>query len=594
MGRTICHHLLERRNQNPGKVSVKYVKNDRWTEMTWAEYFENVEQIAYGLKSLGIKAGDRVAIYSNTRVEWALADMAILSIGAIVVPVYPSSIPEDIEFIANDSQFRVIFCENRFLLDKINAIRNKTLKIEYTITFDTVQTTDKNQFTLSELKKRGAAEKINDLSWFTQNTQKTKLEDLASIVYTSGTTGVPKGVMITHDNIMSEVVDVLAHLGVTDQDSSLTFLPFAHILARVEHFFHIYSGYLMYYAENIDRIRANLLDAKPTFIVAVPRIFEKIYNSMISQAESSPVKKRIFDWAMSIGRDVSQARMEKRSPSIQTLLQYQVAKRLVFDKLAQKLGGRLRFSLSGGAPLSKEIGEFFHAAGLIILEGYGLTETTAGVLANSLFDYRFGTVGKPIGDTQIKLAEDGEILVKSRKVTPGYYKNEEATREAIKDGWFCTGDIGEIDKDGFVKITDRKKDLIKTAGGKFVAPQKLENLLKLSKYVSNVLIHGDKRKYVTALITLNYENVEAFAKEKGITYSNKGELAENRQVLNLMRDVVAETNHKLASYESIKNFSLLANDFTVDSGELTPSLKVKRKYCDNKYKEALDRMYGND
>jgi long-chain acyl-CoA synthetase len=560
--------------------------------MTWAEYFEGVEQMAFGMRSLGVKPGDRVAIYSNTRPEWALADMAILSIGAVVVPIYPSSIPEDIEFILNNSEAKLVFCENRILLDKINSIKNKTPKLENAVTFDTVQSTDKWQLTLAELKKRGTAEKAADLSWFTQTMQKPKLEELATIVYTSGTTGTPKGVMLTHDNIMSEVIDALNHLGVTEQDSSLTFLPFAHILARVEHFFHVYCGYMMSYAENIDRIRANLVDAKPTFIVAVPRIFEKIYNSMISQAEASPVKKKIFYWAMGIGREVSKAKLEKRSPSLQTLLQYQVAKRLVFDKLAQKLGGRLRFSLSGGAPLSKDIGEFFHAAGLVILEGYGLTETTAGVMANSLFDYRFGTVGKPIGDVQVKIANDGEILVKSRKNTPGYYKNEAATKEVLHDGWFATGDIGEFDADGFLKITDRKKDLIKTAGGKFIAPQKLENLLKLNKYVSNVLIHGDQRKYVTALITLNYDNIESYANDKGIKYASKAELAENKQVVGLMRDVVADTNHKLASYESIKNFSLLPNDFSIDAGELTPSLKVKRKFCDKKYKDTLDRLYG--
>ncbi|MCB0394953.1 MAG: long-chain fatty acid--CoA ligase, partial [Bdellovibrionales bacterium] len=428
---------------------------------------------------------------------------------------------------------------------------------------------------------------------FTNAAKKTEIDELATICYTSGTTGNPKGVMLAHRQIISEVVDVFDIMTVNENDRSLTFLPFAHILARVEHFGSLYSGFCAAYAENIDRIRSNLLDVKPTFFAGVPRIFEKIYNGVITQAEVSPTKAKIFRWSVKIGKKVSQAKLQKKTLPPQTLIKYQIAKKLVFDKLAEKLGGRMRFAISGGAPLSREIAEFFHAANLLILEGYGLTETTAAVTLNSPYDYCFGTVGKPLGDVEIKIAEDGEILVKSDKVMMGYYNRNDANTEVFQDGYFCTGDIGEITPTGFLRITDRKKDLIKTAGGKYVAPQKLENLLKISKYISNVLIHGDNRKYIVALVTIEVGEVEKFARENGVTTKNKSELVGNATVQRLIREEIARVNSQLASYESIKNFAILENDFTIESGELTPSLKVKRKFCDKKFSEILDSLYHN-
>jgi len=591
MDQTILHKLLERREQDGEKIAVHHVKNEQWTTVTWNEYYEQCDSIAHALQDLGVKEGTTVAIFSNTRLEWAICDMAILSLGGITVPIYPSSTPEDIEFILNNSTSSFIICENKQLLQRYLEVKEKCTTIKKAILIDNNLKSEQDHIKLVNLIETGSKLKSKNPNMLPSSIQKRTLSELASIVYTSGTTGTPKGVQILHSNITSEAKDVFAHIGVNESDMSLSFLPFAHILGRVEHWGHVYCGFAMGYAENIDRIRANLQTIRPTFMVAVPRIFEKIYNSMITQAEASATKKKVFYWALGIGKEISRHRVQKTSPSLATLLQYQVAKKLVFNKLAERLGGRLRFSFSGGAPLSREIAEFFHAAGLLILEGYGLTETTAGVFANNTFDYKFGTVGHPIGDVKVKIAGDGEILLKSEKITPGYYKNKEATNEVFKDGWFCTGDIGEIDDRGFLKITDRKKDLIKTAGGKFVAPQKIENLLKLNKYVSNVLIHGDQRKYIVALITLSYENIESYAKENNILYSNKAELVGHKEIQSLMRDWVSEVNQKLASYESIKNFALLKDDFTVESGELTPSLKVKRKLCDKKYKDVLDSLY---
>jgi long-chain acyl-CoA synthetase len=363
----------------------------------------------------------------------------------------------------------------------------------------------------------------------------------------------------------------------------------------VELWGHVHVGWMMGYAESIDRIKNGLMEIRPTFLVAVPRIFEKVYNGIVSKAEAQKTKKKIFQWALKVGLQVSDAKSSKRSIPLPLLVEYQLARKLVFDKLIEGLGGRLRFAFSGGAPLSKEIARFFHAANIYLLEGYGLTETTAGIFVNSLYDYRFGTVGKPIGDTRVKIAEDGEILVNSKKVMIGYYKNDSATREVLSDdGWFATGDIGELTPDGFLRITDRKKDLIKTAGGKFVAPQKLENLLKLNKYISNVLIHGDKRKYVIALVTLNFDEINRLAAENGITTRDHAQLVKQNVVKEAIRQAVADVNAQLASYESIKAFEILPEDFTIDSGELTPSLKVRRKFCDKKYASVIDRLYGAD
>lgn len=594
MSKTILHSLLEARNRK-AQPAVQHVKNGKWQSISWGEYFDKAAQIGAGLSELGIKKGDRVAIFGNTRVEWAVADCGILGIGAVTIPIYQSSIPSEAEYIINNADVKVLFVENQALLEKWRTISYNTTSVEWVIPFEVTNSGDSRVIQFSRFLEMGQRKLQENSDFFISSCEDRQRDELATIVYTSGTTGVPKGVMISHEQIMSEIEDVFRVLDVSESDVSLTFLPFAHIFGRVEHFAHVNVGFTMAYAESIDRIRNGLIDIRPTFIAAVPRIFEKIYNGVISQAESVPSKKKIFQWALKIGLQVSDARVQKRSLPITTLLQYQLARKLVFDKLSEKLGGRLRFAISGGAPLSKEIARFFHAANIYVLEGYGLTETTAAVFINSLYDYRFGTVGKAVGDVETKIADDGEILIRSKKVMLGYYKNDEATNEVLsKDGWFATGDIGELTSDGFLRITDRKKDLIKTAGGKFIAPQKLENMLKLNKYISNVLIHGDKRKFVVALITLNFEEINKLADEKNIATRDHAQLARHPAVREIIRQAVAEVNSQVASYDSIKNFDILPEDFTIESGELTPSLKVRRKFCDKKFAAVIDRLYGAD
>lgn len=595
MSETVCHKFLDTSKKHASKTAVMFKRGGRWSEMTWQGYRETVESIAAGLQVLGVRKGDRVAIFSNTRFEWAATDFAILGLGAVTVPIYQSSTPEDIAFILSDSGAKILICETPASLRKIRDLL-KDSKVEQTITFTGSPTDATNEseraMTLDEVQSTGQAALKKSPLLYELAVGELTLEDNATIIYTSGTTGRPKGVVLSHTQALSEVADAFPLLGVTPRDRSLTFLPYAHILGRIEIWGHGLIGYTMAFAESIERLRDNLAEIKPTLLIAVPRVFEKIYNGIIAQAELSPLRKRVFDWAISVGRDISKYKVEKMPVPVDLALKYQLAKKLVFNTISEKMGGQLRFAISGGAPMSRPIAEFFHAAGLLILEGYGLTETTAAVAVNTPFDYRFGSVGKGIGDVKFKIAEDGEILVHSKKVMKEYYNDPDATQAAIQDGWFHTGDIGEISPEGYLTITDRKKDLIKTAGGKYVAPQKLDGLLKSNHYISQVHIHGDQKKYVVALITLNFDSVRKFAEENDISYKDRESLVEHPKVKELVRRAIAEANASLASFESIKNFAILPSEFTIESGELTPSLKIKRKVVDQNYRDIINSLYG--
>lgn len=596
MSETICAKFLEVTERQGNKTAILYNKNGEWLEKTWNAYLETVEHVAAGLYHLGVRAGDRVAIMSNTRPEWAYADMAVLGLGAITVPIYQSNTPEDVQFILNDSQAKVLLIENMALYNRVKDALSTVKSVTNIIVVDEpkpgVTTEGGNSITWSKLLDLGTAQLARVPRLYKESALKQVPDDTATILYTSGTTGQPKGVVLLHSAIMSEVSEVFPILGVTMRDRSLTFLPFAHILGRIEIWGHVFIGYTMAFAESIDRLKENMLDVQPTLIVAVPRVFEKIHNGIVAQADISPVRKRLFAWALAVGKEISKYKIDKQPVPINVALTYQLAKRLVFDTISERLGGRLRFAVSGGAPLSPAIAEFFHATGILLLEGYGLTETTAAIAVNTPFDYRFGTVGKAIGDVKVKIADDGEILVKSKKVMREYYNNSEATASALEDGWFHTGDIGEISPEGYIRITDRKKDLLKTAGGKYIAPQKIEGLLKTNKYISQIHVHGDQKKYVVALLTLNLDTVRKYAETHDISYKDQESLSQHPKVRELARQAIAEANSQLASYESIKNFAILPRDFTVESGELTPSLKIKRRYVDEKFQDVIEKLYG--
>jgi long-chain acyl-CoA synthetase len=595
MADTVCLKFLETAKKYSSRTAVMFKRSNRWTELDWAGYLSMVQTTAAGLQTLGVRKGDRIAIFSNTRVEWAVSDLAVLGLGSITVPIYQSSTNEDVIHILGDAECKYLICESSALARKVRSLLKSPNSIEKIICFDDDgKSDDESILSFNKLQAMGETALKKSPTLYELAVRELTMDDTATVIYTSGTTGLPKGVVITHTQAMSEVADAFPLLGVTSRDRSLSFLPYAHILGRIEIWGHALTGYTMAFAESIDRLKNDLVEISPTLIIAVPRVFEKIYNGILAQAEISPLRSKTFKWALATGREISQYKIDKKAVPIELAVRYQIAKRLVFNSIAEKLGGKLRFAVCGGAPLSRAIAEFFHASGILILEGYGLTETTAAVCVNTPFDYRFGTVGKPVGEVRVKIAEDGEILIQSKKVMKEYYKDPASTAAMLVEGWFHTGDIGEVTAEGYLRITDRKKDLIKTAGGKYVAPQRLEGILKANRFISQVHIHGDQKKYVVALLTLNMDAVEKFASEQDISYKDAANLIENPKVKELVRGAVAEANSQLASWESIKNFAVIPHEFSVESGELTPSLKVKRKVVDANYKSIIDGLYGTD
>lgn len=588
---TICHKILELPTRGTESTAILKKEFGNWKKIGWLEYYDKILCTSSALLAIGVKPGCKVAIMSNTRFEWSVFDHAILAIHAITVPIYPSVTPEELEYILQNSESEVLVLEGRSQLKLFLQIRDKCPQVKKVIVFDQVRDSDLDFFSWDDFFILGKQEKSTFAKKIEQLCKTTTADQMATLIYTSGTTGQPKGVVLNHEQIISEVTEAFANFGVTAEDRSLSFLPYAHVLGRIEHWGHLYVGYQIAYAESIEKIKYNLVEVQPTFIMAVPRIFEKIYGTVHAKLSSNSWQQNIFVKALSIGTSVSQLKQEKKQIPLSLFLEHKLAQKIALNKITEAFGGKLRFAISGGAPLSQQISGFFHACGILILEGYGLTETTGAICVNTPYNFKFGTVGTPIGDVKLTIAEDGEILVQSKKVMQGYYKDLEATKTAMTDGWFHTGDIGEILPSGHLKITDRKKDLIKTAGGKYVAPQKLENLLKKYAFISNVLIHGDQKKYIVALITLDQAAILNMAYEMQISYQDPASLTQHPQILNKVRQALGEVNATLASYETIKRFSVLTKDFTVEQGELTPSLKIRRKFLDQKYAEQIDSLY---
>jgi long-chain acyl-CoA synthetase len=588
---TITQILAEARHRPRHWNAFKFRRGDIWLNVSWNEVYRSCEAVAGGLLKSGIKAGERVALLCETRREWVYSDFGIMGIGAVTVPIYPSQRPEEMTAIIKDSEAKLLILENNFQYRKWLEVRSQCPTVTAVILIDAPLEPPKDALTWDALLDLGHQLSRERPDFFEAAIAKQKLSQVATLIYTSGTTGEPKGVVLTHRQVMAEIEAILDVIPLDENDTSLSFLPYAHILGRVEGWAAVTAGFTLAFAESIDRLRFNLLDVKPTLLIAVPRVFEKLYAAIKSQSEANPALNKVFKWGLRVGKKVSDARRDRRRVPPDVLMRNMVAENIVFRAIKNKLGGRLRFAVSGGAPLGKEIAEFFHSIGLLILEGYGLTETTAAITANTPIAYKFGTVGKPLKGVRLKIAADGEILVKGPMVMVEYYNQPEANKAAFTDGYFHTGDIGEIDNDGFLRITDRKKDLIKTAGGKYVAPQKLENLLKLNPMISHALIHGDQEKYIVALLTLNAERVAEYARAHQISHQDIRTLSQHPHIKGLIRNLVAEVNAKLSSYETIKNFAILSYDFTVEAGELTPSLKVKRKFCSEKYKDALKALY---
>jgi long-chain acyl-CoA synthetase len=552
-----------------------------------------VRRLALGLAELGVKSGDRVGILSENRPEWAIADYACLTACLADVPLYPNLPGEQAAYILRDSGAVALFVSNADQASKIAAVRASCPALRMVITFAAERHAGADA-TLTEVEARGTA--MDDdarRTAYRQQALAVKPEDLATLIYTSGTTGEPKGVMLTHDNLYSNVMASAVAIPFAGKDVGLSFLPLSHIFERMAgHYLMFHVGCSVAYAESIDTVPADLQVVRPTLVLSVPRLYEKMYARVLDNALSGgAVKKRIFFWARNVAERWANVRLAGGEPRGLLALQYRVAQKLVFSKLKARTGGRLRYFVSGGAPLAAEINKFFYAAGLEILEGYGLTETSPVIAVNTPDAFRIGTVGKPIAGVDVTIAPDGEILSRGPNVMKGYYNRPDATHEAIDaDGWFHTGDIGEL-RDGFLAITDRKKEIIVTAGGKNIAPQPIENAIKTNKYVSQAVMIGDKRKFPAVLIVPNWDNLEKYAGYKGLHGVSRTELLKAPIIRAKMEKEVLGQLHGLARYETPKKVALLEHDFTVERGELTPTLKVKRRVIDRLYKSQIDELY---
>lgn len=548
---------------------MQFYEKGRLESYTWPQYYAQIKKVTSSLHCLGVKRNTRVAIRANTSLKWGLLDLGIQSLGAVTVPIYPNSTPEEIEHILKDSEAEFLFLQH----ESQEAVLPKSHGLKKVIILDeSLKSSKRHIFWNQFLELSDGQNEASD--WF-ENLKPNKAEDLATLIYTSGTTGAPKGVCISSVQIFSEISEAFAW-GISKADTTLCFLPFAHVLGRVEYWAHVYWGFTLGFAEGLETLKRDLQVIKPTVFIAVPRVFEKFYETILTQMESLGFKRRIFDWALKVGRETSQYTLSRRKVPMDLAVKWEVANKLVFSKIKEAFGGRLRFAISGGAPLQIDIMQFFHSCGVLILEGYGLTETTAAIAVNRNTHFMFGTVGLPAGDVKIKIAEDGEVLIKSKKVMIGYHNMPEETARVLQDGWFATGDIGEILPGGELRITDRKKDLIKTSGGKYVAPQKIEARLKEHRMIANALVYGDRKKYVTVLLQLNTDATKNLSKE---------------DIDEQLRNHIADINSDLSSYETVKKFVTVTDPWTVENGFITPSLKLKRKALIEKYRDLLEGLY---
>lgn len=557
---------------------------------------DRVRRVALGMRELGVKTGDHVAIFSENRPEWAIADYACVTSGVTDVPLYPNLPPEQAAYILKDSGAVAIFVSDAAQASKITQIRKIVPALKYVITFAQASHPGA-EHTLAELEALGGG--VDDemhRAAYRSAADGIRPDDVATLIYTSGTTGEPKGVMLTHDNLFSNVMASAAQVPFIGDDTGLSFLPLSHIFERMSgHYLMFHVGCSIAYAESMDTVPIDLQIVRPTLVLSVPRLYEKMYARVLENAlAGGAIKSRIFFWARKVAGQWADVTLAGGTPGGLLAMKYRLAQKLVFSKLKARTGGQLRYFVSGGAPLSPEINKFFYAAGLVILEGYGLTETSPVIAVNTPKAFRIGTVGRPVPGVEVTIAPDGEVLTLGPHVMKGYYNKPDATREALDaDGWFHTGDIGEL-HDGFLSITDRKKDIIVTAGGKKVAPQPIENAIKTNKYVSQAVVIGDKRKFPSVLVVPNWEQLEKYAKLKNIIWTQRSQLLEMPTIRAKMEKEVLGKLQGLARFETPKKIALLEHDFSIERGELTPTLKVKRRVIDKTYKSVIDSLYADE
>ncbi|MBI9070567.1 MAG: long-chain fatty acid--CoA ligase [Melioribacteraceae bacterium] len=576
------------------RTCIAHKVNGKYVGISYEEVWDNTESFALGLVSLGIKKEDKVAIISENRPEWLYTDMGVIGLGAIDVPLYPILTADSIQFILNNSEAKSIVVSNKFHLNKVLKVRKNLKYLKSIIVMNEIE--DMNEpdvYSFRQIQQMGSLFKNENPTYFKDNSKLVGEEDLCTIIYTSGTTGEPKGVMLTNKNICSNVKAANEVFGFDDTDVFLSFLPLCHIFERMGGYYTPFSaGSQIYYAESIEKVATNLIEVSPTIMTAVPRFFERLYSKIKRNIDNqSPKKQKIFNWALEVGRDYAQAKNSTESIPVSLTLKHKLADKLVYSKLKEKTGGKLRFFVSGGAALPREHGEFFEAIGIIILEGYGLTESSPVLTANSLNNYKFGSIGHPVPGVEIKIAKDGEILAYGPNIMKGYYKNKKETEATIKDGWLHTGDIGVFDAQGFLIITDRKKHLFKTSGGKYVAPTPIENMFLASKYIEQFVLIGDRRMFLTALIVPDFEALKEYADANRIQYTSEEDLVNLKQINELLETDFKFFQKNLANFEKVRRFTLLDKPFTIEDGELTPTLKVKRKIVEERYGELIDDMY---
>ena len=565
----------------PRKVLLRIRDGRSWRELTVKDFEKAVRELAQRLLAWGIRPGDRIALFSENRPEWHIVDFACQLVGAVDVPLYATLPASHVRYILQDSGARMLFVSGKeraqVALEAASGLSVKVVGIDPNLAPGLPCLRD---LPLPGKRKQQELPVVGE-------------EDLATLIYTSGTTGEPKGVMLTHRNLISQVLAVRPLFPITDKDVSMSFLPLAHSYERTVDYVFLQCGVQINYVESIEKVPMQLTEIRPTIMVSVPRLYERSYIKILSKIQQEGgAKRRLFTWALAVGRKVKEAEWRGQKASVFARGQYAVAKARIFSKVLERLGGRLRFTVSGGAPLSREVAEFFDIVGLPILQGYGLTESSPVISVNLLEANRIGSAGRPLPGVEVRIAEDGEILARGPNIMKGYWNKPEATAEAIdKEGYLHTGDVGYIDADGFLFITDRKKDIIVTSGGKNVAPQPIEGKLGATAYIAQAVVIGDRYPYLTALIVPNFENLETYFGEKGIKGLSKEEMAQHPDTEKLVAEAVKKVNAELASHERIRRFALLSREFSLEEGELTPTMKVRRRVVAERYHDLIEGMY---
>jgi len=572
--------------------ALNYKRGGSWQHISSFEVVRRAENIALGLHSLGITKGDRVAIFAPNSPEWTLTDAGCQFAGVIDVPIYTTLSSGQVKYILQDSASKVLFVDSPAAFERVSEAVGECSSIEHIVFFDAAGELPKNSIRLSDLEDRGAAVRNTEPDLIATLANAVEPEDIATLIYTSGTTGEPKGVMLSHRNLVSNAIDASKQLAFSPKDTCLSVLPLSHVFERTGMYLYFVNGMAVHYAESVERVPDNLKEVRPTIFMGVPRIFEKVFEkARLKAARSSAVKERIFDFAIEAAKEYARAK-ETGRPSAAVRARHLVAEKLVLRKFREFFGGRLRYCITGGAAIADEIYLIFTGADIAIMQGYGMTEASPVITANSPEFKRIGTVGGPIRNVKVRIAEDGEIEVNSPGVMKGYYNKPDATAEAFTaDGWLRTGDIGHIDADGFLSISDRKKELFKTSGGKYIAPSPIEQMIRSSRFVNQVVLVGNERKFPAALIVPNFEMLASYAELKGLDLKTPAEFCKNEKIIDLLERQVAAATQTLSHYEKVKKIALLENELTVENGELTPTLKVKRRVVDELYRSTIDALY---